>query len=1081
MRPRTLLPFLCLLIGLVGSLASAPCRADYDPAAELQRLISAANEDLEKDKDLLGKLDADMKDASKGFGEFNHAEEQINAVMAKCDSLDVNNRFKLILQLDVSIATSLFITKNQLAAGIAGAVKDFVKQLGKHLATEEVTTYINKKWPGIWSDGSTMKVGQTVESSLRAVEEFNIALKMNYVAVDTYIRRENAELAAKEGPLNGNLLILKHSQIIREKGNLAVAALEQLKADRLAQYKTLAKLKGVVEDEIKKLQADIQSWDRQLRLMGIVKQANEWSKAPDPVTFPPNPSYDFGAAASKMREAWQKLAQGEYSCNSYFGALSDAQSGAQNKMSELMRPYYDAANAACAPGPSDACSAAWARVSSASASLWNAYKTDIQGTQRQLYDDAKAVADGPLATFAGNLLKWDKNEVKMNVWGEPYMQKMQGQHGDWLASAIWRHALSSSAGSTDFPFPIYSPSVRRIAESQKFLKEWQDNAERYLEMLEKRHDEAMNSAGTVAGYASGASGLGETLRPKVEQWECFRSYVSNYSEAISHLQNIRYESDRLSRFEAPFKAISADGEAAGKQLVAAAEKSLERTKQIVGILGAVPPIKDAADKYVAAAKELANAQQGNLDTAGGQVHSFLGNYRIHEPGLKALERRVQAMSNPKALEQEARTQVPGLPEYDAQSQVLDSANVLALKTTVNQMLARIGAARDRYASAYDTLKRLEAGLDASLASMRGRIEPIIPELAPAFYLDSVLSDYTETEERMALYMRSRIGPPKDLPDSGLGSGTLIDQYAKLAQRYHELVDPILPQIRAERHAPAMEALQKKLESDTSRLQGLDSAAFASESGKYNTEAYQLIQKASNEGKIDPKGKLSQAYGAIINRLSAISSAYYQKQRISQAESELRNLISGVNAFLANPDAMGGWSTAQQWIDSIGYTKRSVEGGPVRNEAGVSALLSQLDGLMEKLKTVASQVDAGTLARDTQAIQAMYRDFVAAYQGRNLPGLMRFLADNWQAADGSGRFDMEDTLSNSFRVFDQITFKINNINIRRVDRNYEVSYQAMLSGKIRRMQKAHEETSNVVDTVIITPEGPRIQKTTGMLH
>jgi hypothetical protein len=67
------------------------------------------------------------------------------------------------------------------------------------------------------------------------------------------------------------------------------------------------------------------------------------------------------------------------------------------------------------------------------------------------------------------------------------------------------------------------------------------------------------------------------------------------------------------------------------------------------------------------------------------------------------------------------------------------------------------------------------------------------------------------------------------------------------------------------------------------------------------------------------------------------------------------------------------------------------------------------------------------------------------------------------------------------VFDSVVFKISGMNIQRTGNFYQVSYQAALTGRISRMQKSHEETSNVVDTVVITPDGPRIQKTTAMLH
>jgi hypothetical protein len=319
-----------------------------------------------------------------------------------------------------------------------------------------------------------------------------------------------------------------------------------------------------------------------------------------------------------------------------------------------------------------------------------------------------------------------------------------------------------------------------------------------------------------------------------------------------------------------------------------------------------------------------------------------------------------------------------------------------------------------------------------------------------------------------------------MPDSGLGSGPLIERYAVLAARYHALVDPMMPVARANRYAPDMEEILKKLQADAGRLDGLDNAAFSRESNRYSNEAYRLIVQAGNEGKVEPKSRINVAYGAIIGKLSEISGAYYQRQRLSRAQASLHSVIDGIKNFLANPDAMGGWQAAQGWMDSIGPAKSEVDVA-VRNHPSIVPLMAQLDGFMDRLKVLASSVDAATLQRDMQAIQSMYVGFASAYQNRNLPGLISFLSSDWQAADGSTVYDLETTLSNSFRVFDSIVFKISGMNIQRTGTAYRVSYQAALIGRISRMQKSHEETSAVVDTVVITPDGPRIQKTTAMLH
>ncbi len=286
--------------------------------------------------------------------------------------------------------------------------------------------------------------------------------------------------------------------------------------------------------------------------------------------------------------------------------------------------------------------------------------------------------------------------------------------------------------------------------------------------------------------------------------------------------------------------------------------------------------------------------------------------------------------------------------------------------------------------------------------------------------------------------------------------------------------------KSSRHVPAMKAILDKLQADEGRLLGLGAREFSPAYGQYSGAAYAIIQTAEREGDVAKDSPLVQLYYAISTKLNKLSSEYFERLSVSTAQSSLHGSIDSINTFLADPEARGGWAAAQQWADSIGYTKGAVDAS-VRDHPSIRPLLVQLDTLKEKLQALASNVDAVTLRRDTLAIEAMYRDFASAYESKNLPALTRFLAREWQAADGSDGRDLETTLGNSFRVFDSILFKISGMSIHRVANFYQVSYQATLNGRINRLQKSHDESSGIVDSVVITADGPRIMKTTGMLH
>jgi hypothetical protein len=135
--------------------------------------------------------------------------------------------------------------------------------------------------------------------------------------------------------------------------------------------------------------------------------------------------------------------------------------------------------------------------------------------------------------------------------------------------------------------------------------------------------------------------------------------------------------------------------------------------------------------------------------------------------------------------------------------------------------------------------------------------------------------------------------------------------------------------------------------------------------------------------------------------------------------------------------------------------------------------------VERLPGGASGAAGSQGAQEVIQIRELYQKFVQSYQSKNLNGVLRAMTPQWQASDGSGLADLEDTLRNSFRVFDVIQFRIEGLQIQKSGSDtYNVSYAATLSGRINRLNVKHEETSTVQDLVKLTPDGPRIASTKG---
>ena len=115
----------------------------------------------------------------------------------------------------------------------------------------------------------------------------------------------------------------------------------------------------------------------------------------------------------------------------------------------------------------------------------------------------------------------------------------------------------------------------------------------------------------------------------------------------------------------------------------------------------------------------------------------------------------------------------------------------------------------------------------------------------------------------------------------------------------------------------------------------------------------------------------------------------------------------------------------------------------------------------------------------QAIRELYQKFAEAYQRKDVRGVTKWLSPKWTSASGGSSMELEETLGNSFRVFDTIQFQIQGLQIQKAsDTEYKASYTALLTGRINRNNLRHEDKASVTDTVAITPEGPRITKTSG---
>lgn len=154
---------------------------------------------------------------------------------------------------------------------------------------------------------------------------------------------------------------------------------------------------------------------------------------------------------------------------------------------------------------------------------------------------------------------------------------------------------------------------------------------------------------------------------------------------------------------------------------------------------------------------------------------------------------------------------------------------------------------------------------------------------------------------------------------------------------------------------------------------------------------------------------------------------------------------------------------------------------------VPELLAEMEGLIREAERLTKELikekeeQQERAAKGLEVIRAFYQEFARRYEFRDEYGVLSLLADEWEAGDGSTLWDLEETLARNFRVFDEVSYQISNLQVveSQGNKRYLVCYDLKIVSEIYDRNIRHEEKSSVREIVEINKDSSgRIIKTLG---
>lgn len=809
----------------------------------------------------------------------------------------------------------------------------------------------------------------------------------------------------------------------------------------------------------------------------------------------PGEAKPYGSAANDYRKAWSDLKSGSINGQTYRLLGTKSSYDAYAYYGQVIKPFWETYHAASDYFWNEL----WIRLrqiedSKTRQSVYQAALNRLHVTYesyskisdrefqamadqyykpvRELREEEKAEGAKREAFFAR--LKSFKEERVELVRADPWSLKIEtsqvalgdlGTSGYYLAASAWGPTYALS-----YLHPAGAP-VGPLAGSAERYRQWREQAGKNYDFAQQVYTAAKAQAGRLSGYASQADGFASEVKPNIALWDAFYWYGGGEGALETYVT--LNESSKL------FNQYSAIREREAKALLETHRDSWQRAQQGEPVMQRAEAVLPQAKALLAQKKALYEIyEQGGISSFASSGRYFLEWHAITKDEIDKVKRITESLKSDDIAEQHVFKQLSNQYYWsgndDYPHYTLESLAVIRKKYAERNGVA--GQAFNDYQSAWTRFSGVEQQFNAQLAKLIGQLGDIAPGQSSYLQDDQLLYQISDFDNRWRIRTYWDWFPPnpQDLSAGWPNANSIFEQMETALKAYEARLAGVRREIADgfPKRATKIDALAQRAGAYRTAQQV---GSGPSELGRILHDANEIYAPLSNAGMVKPGMPI---HLAMQHFRTAYSEAWWRLSYLTNRDSTVQQYLEWLNtidALLKQAPSPAGRDQARQW-------QRDLQDSLLPNSfinyyvnLNESSAQSAVARGRETLARLAGYLESFSISN--QQVQQLYQTFVSAYGRGDIRGVLALLADDWHGGDGADLRDVEDTLINSFKVFDRIQYRISGFSVRPSGENsVQVSYSVKIVGDNSRQRLHHEESSQVVEEVGLVDGKPRILRT-----